>query len=218
MRNPGEIWRQRIWVWLPAVLFFLLNAGAFSVYKLGYAGQVQSLEEELDRRRGELGKLADEGKQYQARLAQIRTNEQEEAQLYEIFSTRSRRLIAVTGEFKDLARKAGLEPQTIAYSEDEIEDYGLIKRSWTFNVEGTYLELRRFISLLEKSPSFVTLEEVNLAEGGDQDGPELRMNLALSTLFSEEIGDRPPAAPLSTGTAAPAAATAPAAPAAGRVP
>ncbi|HEX2643595.1 MAG TPA: type 4a pilus biogenesis protein PilO [Thermoanaerobaculia bacterium] len=215
MKNPGEIWRQRIWVWLPAVLFFLLNAGAFSVYKLGYAGQVQSLDSDLDRRRDELSKLAEEGKQQEARLAQIRTNEQEEAQLYEIFSTRSRRLIAVTGEFKDLARKAGLEPQTISYTEDEIEDYGLIKRSWSFSVEGTYLELRRFISLLEKSPSFVTLEEVTLAEGSDQESPELRMNLALSTLFTEEIGDRPLAAPISTGTATSPTSTAPAA---GRVP
>lgn len=193
MRNPGEIWRQRIWIWVPAVLFFLLNAGAFSVYKLGYAGQVQSLEGELGRRRQELDKLSEEGRQQQARLAQIRTNQQEEAQLYQIFSTRSQRLIAVTGEFKDLARQAGLEPQTISYNEDEIEDYGLIKRSWSFSVEGTYLELRRFISLLEKSPSFVTLEEVTLAEGSDQQTPELRMTLALSTLFSEEIGDRPPA-------------------------
>ena len=39
MRSRGEIWRQRLWIWLPALLFFLANATAFSVYKLGYAGQ-----------------------------------------------------------------------------------------------------------------------------------------------------------------------------------
>ena len=47
MRDRSEIWRLRAWVWLPALLFFLANAVAFSVYRFGYAGQVKSLEADL---------------------------------------------------------------------------------------------------------------------------------------------------------------------------
>ena len=49
MRSPGEIWRQRVWIWVPALLFFLANAGAFAVYKLGYAGRIETLQETLQR-------------------------------------------------------------------------------------------------------------------------------------------------------------------------
>ncbi len=30
MRSPGEIWRLRLWVWVPALLFFLANATAYT--------------------------------------------------------------------------------------------------------------------------------------------------------------------------------------------
>ena len=40
MSNGDVIWRQRLWVWLPALVFFLANAAAFSVYRFGFAGDV----------------------------------------------------------------------------------------------------------------------------------------------------------------------------------
>ena len=56
-----------------------------------------------------------------------------------------------------MARKAGLVPRSISYPEQEIQDYGLIKRSFIFSVAGTYVNLRKFITLLERSHSFLTL-------------------------------------------------------------
>lgn len=204
MKNAGEIWRQRLWVWVPALLFFLLNAGAFSVYRLGYAGRVQSLEGSVENRREELEKLAAATRQEQALLNRIRTNYEDRARLYELFSTRSRRLTSVSTEVKSLARKAGLNPRAFTYGEEEVEQYGLIRRSFSFGVEGTYVELRQFINLLELSPTFLTLEDVTLAGRGEEEGPELRMNLVLSTLFTQQAGDGvedaslpPPASPAS---------------------
>lgn len=194
MTSFGEIWRQRLWVWLPALLFFLLNAAAFSVYRLGYAGRVQSLEASLENRREELGKLEAESRQEEALLNRIRTNQADRARLYQMFSTRSRRLTSVNTEVKSLARKAGLNPRAFNYGEEEVEQYGLIKRSFSFGVEGTYVELRQFINLLELSPSFLTLEDVTLAEGTGDEGPDLRMTLMLSTLFTQPTGDVPQAA------------------------
>lgn len=194
MKNFGEIWRQRLWVWLPALLFFLLNAGAFSVYRLGYSGRVQALEANLENRRGELAKLAAESRQQEALLNRIRTDVEDRARLYELFSTRSRRLTAVNAEVKSLARRAGLDPRAFNYGEEEVEQYDLIKRSFSFGVEGTYVELRRFINLLELSPTFLTLEDVTLAERGENEGPELRMTLMLSTLFTRQGVDGPQAA------------------------
>jgi Tfp pilus assembly protein PilO len=188
MRNPGEIWRQRLWVWLPALLFFLANAAAFSVYRFGYAGRVETLDERLHAQETEMKRLAAKRKEVETLVARVRTNNLQVQQLYsERLSTRSRRLTGITAEIKDVAAKAGLRPRAISYPEEEIEEHGLVKRSFSFTVEGTYSELRKFLNLLELSPSFLTVDEIALAGGGEE-GPELRMDMTISTLFAKNPG------------------------------
>lgn len=191
MRDHSEIWRQRLWVWLPALLFFLANATAFTIYRLGYAGQVQSLEANLEEVDQELAPKAQQSRALEQRLQRARATEMAVRNLYEdVFATRSERLTKVTTEVRTLASKAGLSnPRTIAYPQDELEDYGLTKRLFVFSVEGTYAELRQFINLLELTESFLTLEAITLSEENDEnEGPELRMNITLSTLFAQEPG------------------------------
>jgi len=189
MKDHSEIWRLRLWVWVPALLFFLANAVAFSIYRFGYADQVQSLEAGLGEAQKQLQPQLLKRKELERRLQRASAAEVAVKQLYsEQFSTRSQRLTRVTSEVKSLAQKAGLNPRTLSYPEVALEDYGLVKRSFVFAVEGTYLELRQFINLMEHSDSFLTLESVTLSEASQETGPELRMNLKISTLFSEEAG------------------------------
>jgi hypothetical protein len=186
MIDRGEIWRRRLWVWLPALIFFLANAAAFSVYRLGYAGTVQGLDANLEARGEELKRLEAERKELEVLIQRVKTNREQVRQLYnERLATRSQRLTAITAEFRDLARKAGLEPKEISTKEEEIPEYGLVRRSFIFPVEGTYPELRKLINLLELSPSFFILENANLRSGGE-DSPELRIDLTISTLFARE--------------------------------
>lgn len=197
MTDRGQIWRLRLWVWLPALIFFLANAVAFSVYKFGYAGRISALEEGLGQQRRELEPLAQRRSELEALVTRVKTNRAQVGRLYdERFATRSQRLTRFTAEVKDLAAAAGLEPESITYPEEEIEDYGLIKRSFIFTVEGTYLELRRFINLLEISGSFLALEGLSLSEGGER-GPEMRINVRISTFFV--MGDEVAAAPAARG-------------------
>lgn len=189
MRDQSEIWRQRLWVWLPALLFFLANATAFTIYRLGYADRVQSLEARLEDVNEQLAPETQKSRILEQRLQKAKATEVAVQRLYDdVFATRSERLTKVTAEVRSLARKAGLNPRTISYPQKEIEDYGLIKRSFVFPVDGTYVELRQFLNLLELSDSFLTLESITLSEEGSDEGPELRMNLTLSTLFAEEPG------------------------------
>jgi len=190
MKDHAEIWRQRLWVWLPALLFFLANATAFSIYRFGYAGTVQSLDADLKETSEQAAPIQKERDRLEHLIQQARTTEAQVRQLYtERFATRSSRLVDITIEVKSLARKAGLNPRSLDYPERPIEAYGLIKRSFVFSVEGTYPELRQFINLLEVSNSFLTLEAVNLSDDeGAEQGPQLRMNLTISTLFAKEPG------------------------------
>ncbi len=161
----SDIWRQRLWVWVSPLAFVAIGAVGLLVYQLAYSDRVKTLELDL---RDQHRQLADA---HAARLHaedlmhQARVNRERIWQLYdEHFSTRRRRLTGVTAEVKDLARRAGLVPRSISYPEEQIQQYGLIKRSFVFSVEGTYADLRKFINLLELSDSFLTLEDASLNE------------------------------------------------------
>ena len=189
MGSP-EIWRQRAWVWVPALVFFLVNL-AWSVYQLGYAGNLQSLEAELKGQQRELATLKGRQAEADALLGRADLNHHRVAALYEdSFSTRKHRQAEVTAEVIDLARRAGMSPAAFSFPEETIQDYHLIKRSFIFSVNGTYLELRKFVNLLELSDSFLTLEDIQLSQ--DPKGAELRISLRLSTLFKDT---EPPAGP-----------------------
>ena len=85
----------------------------------------------------------------------------------------------------ELARRAGVEPSSIRYPEERLEDVGLTRRSIVFSVDGDYPGLRQFINFLELSELFLTLEEVSLAGGTRGKSSKLRISLTVSTLFLE---------------------------------
>lgn len=178
------IWRRRLAVWVPALVFFLANLALFSTYRLVYAGRVESLRGTLGERQEHLTGLQGRSQELTGLVARARSSRLGMAELYrDRLSTERGRFTAVTAEIRELARRAGLEPAAMSYPTEEIEDYGLVKRYFTFNVEGTYVELRQFVNFLELTPSFVTLEEVALSGG---EGPQLGIRLNLSTLFADE--------------------------------
>ncbi|MBV8200447.1 MAG: hypothetical protein JOZ15_07465 [Acidobacteria bacterium] len=161
----GDIWRQRLWVWVSPLAFVTVGAIGLLVYQLAYANRVSTLELDLRDQRRQLADAHAAGLHDEDLMRQARVNRERIWQLYdEHFSTRRRRLTGVTAEVKDLAKRAGLVPRSISYPEEQIQQYGLIKRSFIFSVEGTYADLRKFINLLELSDSFLTLEDVSLNE------------------------------------------------------
>lgn len=184
MSVRGGIWRRRLALWLPPLLFFALNLGFFSTYRLVYADRMEAKRADLEAREERLERLERQGEDLARLVATARGSRKRMEELYrDRLSTERNRFTAVTSEVRELARRAGLEPAAMSYPTEEVEDYGLLKRYFTFNVEGTYVELRQFINLLELTPSFVTLEQVQLS--GDE-GARLKIQLNLSTLFVEE--------------------------------
>ncbi|MEP7011932.1 MAG: type 4a pilus biogenesis protein PilO [Acidobacteriota bacterium] len=188
MKSPERVWRERAWVWAPALIFFMVNLVAFGIYRLGYANRVGDLEERLAADRSELEKLTEREHVVAAGVERARASRTGIRELYQDrFSTRKRRLTQIIAEVQNQAKRAGLDPKEITYPEERIDNFGLVRRSFIFSVGGTYSALRRFFDLLETGPSFVTIEEVNLvAAEADQAGAELRMELKLSTLFAQD--------------------------------
>jgi Tfp pilus assembly protein PilO len=167
----ADIWRQRLAVWVTALGFLVINGIGLLVYSVAYSDRVRTLDLEVRDQGRQLDAASAERQRREGLLRQAKVNRERVRQLYdEHFSTRRRRLTGVTAEVQDLARRAGLVPRAITYPEEQIQQYGLIKRSFVFSVEGTYADLRKFINLLELSDSFLTLEDIALAEAGSRPG------------------------------------------------
>lgn len=183
-RSVYRVWARRPWVWGPALLFFLVNVGLFSTYRVVYAGQIENLRNRLEQREERLEALRGQVAELEGLVRSARQTRRELGELYtDRLASERIRFTEVAAEIRELARRSGLEPSAMSYPTEEIEDYGLVKRLFTFSVTGTYVELRRFINLFELTSTFITLEQVELS---GEEGNRLRIRLSLSTLFAEE--------------------------------
>lgn len=196
-RSTTQLWMRRIGLWLPPLLLLVASVVGLVVYRTAFAGEAAVSRDELARAEERLASLEAKRHELEALIGRIEENRQRIATLYrEDFSTEERRLTEIIREVRRLAREASLEPTHTAYPEESLEEYGLVQRSFVFSVEGTYFDLRKLINSLELSDSFLTLEEVALAEGGEgRSGATLRISLRLSTLFAagDELGEAAPA-------------------------
>lgn len=187
--SAAGIWRRRLLLWVPPLVFFALNLAFFSTYRLVYADRMEAKRHDLEARQERFETLQRQSQELSRFVATARGSRERMEELYrDRLSTQSHRFTAIASEVRDLAARAGLRPASMSYPTEEVEDYGLVRRYFTFTVEGSYGQLRTFVNLLELTPSFITLEEVHLS--GDQ-GARLTIQLKLSTLFVEE--DRLPA-------------------------
>lgn len=182
--NP-RLWSERWRVWVPAAAALLINVIALLVYQTAYAGRVETLTRRLDAESARLQALRGrrselEALRQQASIHRARVDEFYAATL----QTERRRLTRTIAEVKELARRAGLVPQAISYPTQQYEEFGLAKRGVVFSVSGSYEGVRQLINLLELSGSFLTLEEIELADDGG--GSSLAIALRLSMLFARE--------------------------------
>ncbi len=172
--------RRHAW-WALPLLVVLINLIVLSTYRSLYSGRVDVLGEAIAEETAQLERMTDQQVQVAALVERANAAERGIELLYsERFATESERLTDVIREVRELASRAGVVPDRILYPEEAFEDYGLIKRSLEFTVEGSYQELRLFVNYLEQSESFLVLESLGLQDA-DQG---LKIRTTLSTLFS----------------------------------
>jgi hypothetical protein len=200
MKGPFEVWRRSLWIWVLPVAFCLLNLGGFAVYHSVYAGQVERLEARYQGAEDELAALRAEVEQIDGFLARIAGEEAAVHRLYsEHFLTEAERFTRSIREVKELARKAGLDPTSFSYPQEQLGGGELIRRGIVFSVEGTYRQLRTFINFLELDQQFLALEGISLSEASyDPNNPTLAIRLQMWTIFArpgaadelaEELGE-----------------------------
>ena len=177
---------RRAALWLVPLAIVVANVVWLSAFGSGSRVRHRELERQLQQARRVQGQLAEavasreqlwiRATENRARLEQLRR---------ERFATERSRFTEQVRELKSLAVRAGLEPDAIAYPQDQLLDFGLVRRAFVFTVDGSYAALRNFLHLLELSPSFLTIEEIGVSEGRGG----LAVKLRLSTLFEAVASD-----------------------------
>ncbi len=180
MRLPAA-WRSRWWWWLLPLLFCVLNVGFLWFHHGAATSGFRQIQNELTGEEAELKRLRRSHQRLEEHLSTAERNRAGVVDLYESrLATEEQRLTDIIVEVKSLARRARLEPPSITYSEKNIEEFGLIKRSIVFGVQGSYAQIRELINFLEISERFLILEEIRVREVSDQ----LGVDLTVSTLFA----------------------------------
>jgi len=186
-----EIWRQRPWLWILPLAFFLVNGVVFGFYRYAYAGQVDDLRARLETEETTFQRLERDRRVLEGLRQRIEINREQTGELREeFFSTEAERFTRTIARIKSLIADAGLaQPQNYSYPRKLIEDQDLVRHDFVFQVEGTYEQIRRFINFLELTEDFIVLEEISLDESsGNTGSPRLRVAFLLSTVFVDEAG------------------------------
>jgi Tfp pilus assembly protein PilO len=84
---------------------------------------------------------------------------------------------------RQLARESDLRFDRDRYEEVEVRDSTLRRLRITMILNGDYADVRTFIHQLEASPEFVVIDNIELAEGGQDPGADQVVTLEMSTYF-----------------------------------
>lgn len=182
MRHSFETWSRNLWIWLLPVIFLAINLLLLTVYQTRFASRRDSLENIS----GRAGQRLESLRAYRGDLQQFITQFENQQQAIESiynqhFATEAERFTSLLREVRQLARQAGLAPDSFGYPKEELEEEGLVRRNVAFSVAGNYEQVRRLINFLELSDQFITLEKIDLS--GDAGTDRLDIGLSLSSLF-----------------------------------
>lgn len=182
-----SIWHRRLLTWLLPAAFVLVNLLLFFGNRLVLGVRLVALESELEARQTRHAELVGELAHKRDLQTRAQAAQRDLDSLYhERLASKRERLTAVLAHVRELARRAGLDPASFSYPQTTLEDQGLEELSFVFSVEGDFGSLRQFVSLIEATDEFLTLEQISVSEASGATPNRLQIQLTLSTLFTIE--------------------------------
>jgi Tfp pilus assembly protein PilO len=175
-------WRRWAWIGLGAVA--ALNALVFVVYTVpkrleerSLAARVASLRSEVERDRATVARL-------RRRTEAVQANAADATRFYDGLGSR-RELLAVLAELQRTSRELGLRVGRRSYEPKEVRGLPLTRYSITMPLSGTYRQLTSFLDRIERSPHFLTADEVSLRKRGA--GGEADLDVVMSAYVRSDL-------------------------------
>jgi hypothetical protein len=189
------IWREKRWLLIVLAIILLANTIFFFTYRVQYESRLRDLDTRLDSAKAELeaARRARVGAEQQ--VAAYRGIERNVRDIYENrWATETQRLTSMIAEVKRLSGNTNLTPTTFNFSRQQNAESGRVTSRGSstaigatevgvsFNVQGTYQQVRRLINQLELSPQFIIIDQLGLSS---ENGDLLTMNIHVKTLFRD---------------------------------
>jgi len=89
------------------------------------------------------------------------------------------------GRLYSYAEDAGIDIAQISYAPKPVKQTRLLGYQLGFGVSGSYTQVKKFIHLLENSPSVLILERIALSSNRQEDKELVNLRLQLQTFFRE---------------------------------
>lgn len=139
--------------------------------------ELSKLEEKVVSKEGQVGRISD------GKLVMKTIQEQ-------IFQKRSDRFIAYQKEIQKLVQESGMTIDKFDYKYDSVPKdiqkegwkNGYIEVGMSLNLEGSYPQIKKLVSLLEESGHFITIEGIALSQT-NQGAALLDFKAAITTYF-----------------------------------
>jgi type IV pilus assembly protein PilO len=93
-------------------------------------------------------------------------------------------------ELERIAKEAGIQPKPVSYELEAVEGSdNLYQMSISAAYEGSYVNLTKFVNLLDKSPRFLIIESLMAAPQQTNVGDMLSVSIKLDTFVREQPGN-----------------------------
>lgn len=89
------------------------------------------------------------------------------------------------GQLYQLSTGAGIDIDQVSYAIKPLEELPLFAYQLSFSVSGDYRELKKFIHLLENSPSLIIVDQITLDSSGQKNTGGVRLQIQVQTFFRE---------------------------------
>lgn len=90
------------------------------------------------------------------------------------------------GRLYSYAEKAGIDIAQISYQPKQLKEMPLLEYQLSFSVDGDYKQVKKFIHLLENSPSILILNSISLGSSQREKKRIVGLQIQLQTFFREE--------------------------------
>jgi Type II secretion system (T2SS), protein M subtype b len=192
------IWREKRILLIVLGALLLANTIFFFTYRVQYVNRLEDLDARKEQTQAQLEQARNARIAAEQQLAAYKKVQTDLQVLYnERWSTPPQRLTALIDEVKKLAAASHLEPPSYSFTAGESKNIpaatsgtkgsiGTTTVQISFNVQGTYEQMRRLINLLELSDQFVIIDGISLATSGSTvNDKTLMLNIRLKTLFRD---------------------------------
>jgi len=182
----APLWRRRL---LPVVAVLLgLNLVVLAVWTAPRAWRMRDATARAERARAEVERLRAATTVLRLRADAIRANAADLERFYgTLVGTEKAELLPTLEAIEDLARSPGLQPGARTVRREIVEDAPIERVAVTLPLEGSYAQLVRFLSEVERSPRFLTVDSVAMRR---QDRGETSLQVELSAYLRQPGGAR----------------------------